>query len=222
MKRIICLLMLVLLLTSCGPFFGGTVSTSGVYASYESFLDFVSKYNSKRDDFAFTFVLFDFPESSGIETYVYQVWTQQDYNVNWFTGEKIYEEFYDRTHDKPFTYNMIFYMDESSADGSVVERAYQVDCRYSTPQYNFYQSDEMKMEFISSNTSAHSEDISSWTRETGSYTRYYGYEYIYKLYVNDVETVTITVSAENEPSAEKLEEICQLLLDNIVIINAEG
>ncbi len=220
MKKIICLLIIILALASCDHF-GGTVSTSGVYASYESFLEFVSKYNSKRDDFAFTFVLFDFPESSGIETYVYQVWTQRDYNVNWFTGEKIYEEFYDRTHDKPFTYNMIYYMDEVSADGSVAERTYQIKCRYTTPNYNFYQSDEMRIELISSNTSAHSEDISSWTRETGSYTSYYGYEYIYKLYVNDVETVTVTVCAENEPYVEKLEEICQMLLESIVVINAD-
>ncbi len=220
MKKIICILMLVLLLTSCGPF-GGTVSSSLPFDSCEDFAEFVSKYNSKRDDFTFTFVLFDFPESSGIETYLYKAWTTQDFRRNLFTGENIYDEFYDKTHGKAFSFDMIFYMDEASANGSIIERAYQIQCRYMTPNYNFYQSDEMRIELISSNTSAHSEDISSFSIDTLSYARYYGYEYIYKLYVNDVETVTVTVCSEIEPSAEKLEEICQMLLDNIVIINVE-
>ena len=221
MKKIICLLIILLLSLSSCDHFGGMVSSSLPFDSCEDLAEFVSKYNSKRDDFTFTFVLFDFPESSGIETYLYKAWTTRDFKRNLFTGENIYEEFYDKTHGKTFLFDMIFYMDEASANDSIIERAYQIHCRYMTPYYNFYQSDEMRIELISSNTSAHSEDMSSWTLETHSYTRYYRYKYIYKLYVNDVETVTITVSAENEPSAEKLEEICQLLLDNIVIINAE-
>ena len=220
MKKLICCMLIFLLFTSCDHF-GGTVSSSLSFDSCEDFAEFVSKYNSKRDDFTFTFVLFDFPESSGIETYLYKAWTTRDFKRNLFTGENIYDEFYDKTHGKAFSCDMIFYMDEASANGSVIARAYQIRCRYMTPNYNFYQSDEMRIELISSNTSAHSEDISSWTRETHSYTRYYSYEYIYKLYVNDVETVTVTVSAENEPSAEKLEEICQLLLESIVVINAD-
>ena len=47
----------------------------------------------------------------------------------------------------------------------------------------------------------------------------YNYSYHYSLYVNGAEYCCIHISSIEEASGEKLDEIIQMLLDNMVILN---
>lgn len=215
MKKLIYLLLVIFILTSCG----GQKDVHLSFKSHEDFLEFIEEYNSKRDDFTYTFVSFDFPDSLNIEVYEYDVWTTQKYIRYPFTNKIVTEELTDKTGSH-FLYNMIFYASDVSEGGDIIEHAYQINCEYNTKNYNFYQADEMRIENVSGYISGVSLiDLSSWDKSTHSYTRNYNYAYSYQLYVNDVEEVKITICTQKEASQEKLSEICQMLIDNIIIVN---
>jgi hypothetical protein len=54
------------------------------------------------------------------------------------------------------------------------------------------------------------------------YSRYYNYMYVYSISINEKSEIRVQITSEIEISQEKLDEICKLLMDNIVIINTEG
>ena len=45
---------------------------------------------------------------------------------------------------------------------------------------------------------------------------------MYQIQINGNDEVRVDITSENELTKEKLDEICQLLMDNMVIINTEG
>ena len=115
---------------------------------------------------------------------------------------------------------MIFYMNEIST---------QIISEYKTLKYNFYQNDSISYEMLGSYSAFVSEsgimedwaDRRTYNEETCSYDTYYNYMYTYRINIRGEKTIDLKITSENELSNEKLDEIIQLFIDNIVIINTE-
>lgn len=204
----------VLPLGSCNGGWGSTVDKTVSFASNDEFIDFIERYNSKNDGFVYTFIDFNFSDSSQIKMYRY------DLHTAWKSGyglDKMYDD--DHSQDNGFSCEMIFHMNEFNA---------QIQCKYSTKNYNFYQNDNISLEFVDSYKAyapdgVHKEwaDLRTFNFETLDYDEYYDYMYVYQISINEKEEVTVKITSENEILREKLDEIVQFFIDNIVIINTE-
>ena len=64
--------------------------------------------------------------------------------------------------------------------------------------------------------------ISTYDVKEGFYGRYYSYMYMFEVQINGKTEMRFKLTSENEMNQEKLDEICALLIENIVIINTEG
>ena len=141
----------------------------------------------------------------------------------------------DRSNGLPFDCKYIFHIDDICA---------QVTCEYNTPQeYNFYQSDIKSIELVGAysfneldndnkkrfdiygnydNFLRDFADVRSRNEETYEYGKYYAYMYIYRIIINDIDEVNIKIHTETELNQETLDDICSMLMNNLVIINTEG
>ena len=199
----------ILVITSCNS---GLVNRKISFDTNEDFVKFIDNYNSKNDGTIYTFIAFDFANYEKVKLYEYEL------NTVWKSGYNL-NKMYDKNHSKGFGCNVIFHIDEINA---------QIQFKYSTKNYNFYQNDTMSFEFIESYKAFAPDgvreeyaDLRTFNFETLDYDNYYEYMYVYKLSINQKEEVTIKITSENEILREKLNEICKLLMDNIVIINTE-
>lgn len=217
---------------------GGMRNRIITFNSNAELLDFVEEYNSKNDGFVYTFISFDFDNHEDVNIYEYTfrgVWSvvYNPFNKRDDNYRKIYDK--DRSNGLPFDCKYVFYMDDICA---------QVICEYETPKdYNFYQSDIELIELVEAysfneldndnkkrfDIYGHYEnfledfaDVRSRIPETSEYENYYSYMYIYRISINGTDEISIKLCTENKLNQEKLDEICQLLLDNLVIINTEG
>ena len=230
---LVLLLASTLTLTAC-PGWNGEVNRTITFNSHDELLQFVEKYNSKNDGFVYTFVSFDFSEDSGLEVYEYSFDTIWEIKRSLITDEISYAEMYDKDHNKGFGCEFIFHIDEIST---------QIKCLYGVnDDYNFYQYDEMSIEFIdsyqvndkwdyeihnkyfssSNNIRDEFADLRTFDTNTMSHSRYYDYMYMYQIKIGGKDEIRVQITSKGELEQEKLDEICQLLLDNIVIINTEG
>ena len=192
----------VLTLSSCLSI-GGESNCCLKFYSHAEFTEFVEKYTSnKQDRFMFTFVSFDLDDMEQIHVELYSVNTTKEHRRSLITKEEKVESVFDASHDHGFHSTMTFLMDEYLENGEKIENAYKITCVYSTSsEYNFYQGDQMHIEHISSN----------------SLNYYKGY-----LCINNVREVEISIECEVATEQEKIDEIYQLFVDNIVIINIGG
>lgn len=209
---VIFLLTSTLVLTSCPGGYGSRVNRTILFDTNEDFVKFIDNYNSKNDASIYTFVAFDFDNCEQVKLYKYEL------NTMWKAGYDI-NKMYDKNHSESFRCNAIFHIDEINA---------QIQCKYSTKDYNFYQNDNMSFEFIESYQAFAPDgvreeyaDQRTFNFATLNYDKYYEYMYIYQIRINGKEEVTVKITSEKEISGEKLDEIVQLLMDNIVIINTE-
>ena len=198
---VILLLTSTTILSSCFSI-GGETSCVFTFYSHEEFAEFIEEYvSNKQDRFVPTFVSFDLDDIDYIKVDKYSVGTSQKRSKNILTGEVELESVYDATHNDGFGYTMTFFMDDYLENGEKVENAYKITCTFLTKaEYNFYQNDTMRIEYLKLN------DL-----------KYKGW-----FCVNDIREIEFSIDCARETSQERIDEITQLLMDNIVIINTEG
>ena len=231
-KVVVILLCVSLMLLSCKvlePGWKGITSRTITYETHNQLLEFIESYNSQNDGFVYTFVSFKFDNYDKITPYSYKLHTRANYTHSLITGNMIINkcnEWYDSVHPFGFGMEMIFYTADSNAP---------IRCRYSTRDYNFYEYDEIVLEYVGGYVR---EQV--WTDEMeGKYSiyrsaynefdnakdyvdDYYDYMYIYQIKINDKDEVSVKITSKEEMNQEKLDEITQLLMNSFVIINTGG
>ena len=210
---VVLLITSVFTLTACPGGYGSRVDRSISFDTNADFVEFIERYNSKNDGFIYTFIIFDFDNYDNVWTYKYEV------NTMWKAGYG-WDIMYDKNHPDSFRCNAIFYIDEIDA---------QIQCNYSTKNYNFYQNDSTSLEFLGSYQAFSSNSVrEEWADkrtfnfDTLDYDKYYEHMYVYQININEKEEIIVKITSENKIPREKLDEFCQLLMDNMVIINTEG
>ena len=239
-KLIARLLVLVLLVTSALSFvgcMGGKSRNMRFFNSHDEMVKFIEKYNSKNDGFVYTFISFDFKNNNSVKPYTYGLRTIWTCRRSLITDERKYVDIYDKDHSTGnfFEGEFVFHIDELSV---------QVRCSYHTREdYNFYQNDEMIVEYfenysfaeLDSNSTKMLEtysdyddflrdfaDVRSRNQETWEYEKYYSFMVKCYIKINGKYEVSVEILSDEELSQEQLNSIEHLLLDNIVIINTEG
>ena len=214
---LICTVMLMF--SSCFLRAGGQGEREAVYYSHEEFLEFIKKYNSKNDGFVSTFISFDFDEID-IVGYKRYAWGMVA-NLKCFVDDPIYDKY----QDDGMGINIIFYINDVDYNGVIIENAYQILCTYASNHVNYnYSQGELSM--ILYDNSLNQPHYFNYLKSDSLYNpNELEYHYIetYELKVNEDTVMQISVASLKESlSQDELDEICQLLLDNIVIINTEG
>ena len=184
------------------------------YSSHQEFKSFVEKYNSKNDGTVSTFVSFDFDSIDIVSDRSYY-WGIVA-NLNEYVDDTIFDKYQDY-----LSIRMKFYVDELKENGELMKKAYQIFCLYSTKtlDYIFDKNDNITLNLIDDLGGASLPGIYD---KYNPYDENYNYIDTYVLNVNGTEFMKIYISAlDTNISREKLNEICQLLMDNIVIINTE-
>ena len=85
------------------------------------------------------------------------------------------------------------------------------------PPINFYQNSNLQLVL----SDGESRDT-VYKQNNSDNLDYYVYTQKYQLLTDGKNVMDIYVSSTLQPTQKQLDEICQLLLDNIVIINTEG
>ena len=220
---VILLLTSTLTLVSCGEanIFGFyDHQCSDEYYSHEEFQRFIEKYNSKNDGFVGTFISFDFDSSSKVEERCYK-WFMVA-KLNKYMGDMIFDKYQDDNLGLQF----VLYINDVDENGTTIKNAYQIICSgiVGHNKYNFYSKDVLSLTNVGNGENSLEYYYNSYKFD------FYNpleldYEYIttYDLCVNENHYMNIIVAAlEDTVPEEKLDEICKLLMDNIVIINTEG
>lgn len=227
MKRIISialiLISLVFSLTACPGGINPQVDRTREFESHEQFLEFINKYSSQNDGFVETFVSFVFDDHDAVKPYRYYLHTNQHIKKHWITGEIISDEIYANNHLNGFVGEMFFYDDTIFA---------QIMCEYITSRTeNYYQNDEVSIEFVKSyHENGFLDDkvsyddfyeVRTFDVENAKYENRYNYLYLYQIKVNGENKISVKITTKCELSQEKLTELCNVLMDSIVIINME-
>ena len=223
----------------------GKVNRSFFFNSHGEFLEFVEKYNSKNDGDVFTFVSLDFDDSDIVNLYSCKLGTTGEVIHSYVTEYRKFVELYDKNHSENngFAFKATFYLSDPSLSRNLSNNEYQIKFYYCIKDYNFYQNDEIVMDLVGC---YHIDDctygfdgldsyygIRYYDRDCFAdertfqdhgayYETYYDLIYMYDINVNGENIARVEIASQTAISAEKLGEICQLLLDNLVIINTEG
>ena len=221
MKKIIVLLIFLLtaivFFSSCGY---GQSQEGRIYNSHAEFTSFIEKFNSKNDGSVNIFMSFDFDanEKANNKCYSWRMVAKR-YPFDILGSDKIYDKYQKNSAQVRIT----LYLNDYSADGTIIEDAYQIFCAYSSHHgvENLYQNDEFRLIPLS--------DEDNYYRHYSISQDFYNpsnnsYKLLasYNLQTHETNVMEIYIAGlENEVSQEKLDEICQLLLDNLVIINTE-
>lgn len=228
----------------------GSVNRTIRFKSHEDLVKFVDEYNSQNDGFVYTFVSFDFDNHENVHIYEYRLNTIWNFKRSKFNNNNIeFVKMYDKDHSKGFGFGceMILHIDDITNEGDVINGAYQINCSFGTRvDYNFYQEDNMSVNYeacyyLSNANNVFSEsieirsrysniekfiqefaDVRTFNSEKSSCEEYYDYMYVYHIQINDKEEIRVQINSHNILTEEKQNELCQLLLNNIEIINTEG
>ena len=214
---VVVLLTSVLSLSGCRKLFGNYHAEKGdLYKSHAELVEFIEKYNSKNDGFVSTFISFDFDSNEIVSDRYYY----------WGIVAKL-NDYYDKVYDKYQDYlalRMTFYVNDVDENGDIIKDSYQIYCSYNTKNvnYNFDANDNLSLNLFDASTTSPIY-LGELFRVYNPNDNEYNYITTYSLYVNEVDVMQISIaSLEKELSQEKIDEICKLLMDNIVIINTES
>ena len=226
--RVIIAILLIanmLSLTSCG----GLVNYSWETNSHKDFADYINKYNSLHDLYLETNISFDLDNNEKVTKSIYYVSallpvSRKGYCIkNGHTCD---------LHVDRLSRILVYYLkgDGENANGN----EYKIKCSFSKVPFNFTNEDKFEIirdyscEYYSSlcklsNDLVYENSIKKRVKsnEINKYSIYHNV-YNYTLYVNGVMACCIHISSVEEANEEKLEEIRQMLLDNMVVINGEG
>ena len=213
---VILLLTSTLTLASCGgPNLFGNYHREyeQTYYTHEEFNGFIEKYNSKNDGAVSTFISFDFMIDDAISYKSYHC-------ANVLKFNKYFDKVYDK-YQNGFGVRITLYLDDVDEG---VSDAYQIYCSYSINKSDFYfnENNELTLSLFDD-----SEKKSRYIIEKDKIyvpdSCTYNYICTYNLTVDGVAFMQISIaSLYEELEQENLDEICKLLMDNIVIINTEG
>ena len=217
-KLVAKILLLVLLLTTTFNFVACSMIVHDweVY-SHDEFVKKIEEFNRINDGSVDTFISFDFDSNEDITKKMYAM-------------QAVANSFKTRIIglvdilDPSYTIYQVFYLKQEDNSN---EYAYKIkiNCDSSdTYDYNFTEDDKIEIVKLDNHPCGYDHNNKEYEESLiiGAPILMYNYCYEYGLYVNDVEIGCIHISSIDETSEEKLDGICQLLLDNIVIINTEG
>lgn len=208
--------MVVVMLSSCFMYMAEYCAS---FYTHSEFVNFIERYNSKNDGYVSTFISFDFDSNEAVADKQYAVGTVAKFN-RYTHKTKIFDKYYD-----DLAVQIVLLLDGEDENNDVVRNAYQVVCRYSSSysDFNFYQTDDFSYTKLDENN-----EKSKFPYNIHKSSYYnpddleYNYACTYNLNVNGIYVMEIAIaSLEEEISHEKIDEILQILMDNIVIINTE-
>ena len=184
---------------------------------FKDFHKFIEKYNSQNDGFVGTYISFDFDNSSIVEEKCYSMFMLA--KLNKYKGDMIFDKYQGDNLGLKF----VLYINDIDDNGTTIKNAYQIICTgiVGYDKYKFNSKDALSITNVE-------EDENSKKNYYRSYKfSFYNpleldYKYIstYDFCANDNHYMYIIVAAlKDTVPQEKLDEILQLLMDNIVIIN---
>ena len=215
--------MLVILLVASavglfGCYFGSEVDYGWHVETNEEFVQEIEEFNSVNDGAVNTFISFDLDSNEVVSDAFYELSTR--------ANNAIIGEF--GLHDKVcnLSITIIYYLKSEIENDEHNEHAYKINIHYGG-YHKFSKRDKIE---IRHNTATNCKGIieDAWYMEQGyldtSKGEYMMYQnaYHYNIFVNDTQIACIHISSIEEASEEKLNEIIQMLLENMVIINTEG
>lgn len=200
---ILILLLSTIVLNSCAHI----GISEGKLQSHKEFLEFVQSFNSINDKNIASFISIDFDNNDKIQNKVYEYHLEMRRYPFIETGD------YDKYSDLAIV-RMYFYLIYEKEN--IQENEYQIMCSYSTKEFNFYQNSNLQLVL----SDGESRDT-VYKQNNSDNLDYYVYTQKYQLLTDGKNVMDIYVSSTLQPTQKQLDEICQLLLDNIVIINTE-
>ena len=216
-------MILVFLLTSAvsffGCYFGPTIGYQWEVDTHKEFMDEIKEYNSTHDNFINTFISFDLDKNENISKRIYHFSTVANRaKVDKFgLCDKICST---------WNVHFAFYLKSNIENNEHNEYAYKIGCYYRDVQYNFLKQDEIQIrQGKTRNCGDEGRDfyyqvtLNGYSGEPEN--RIYQNAYHYEIFVNNTRFGCIHISSIDEASEEKLDEIIQMLLDSLVVINAE-
>ena len=204
MAVIVVLLLSTIVLNSC-VYIG--ISESELN-SHKEFLEFVQSFNSINDKNIASFISFDFDNNDKVQNKVYE------YHLEIRRYPFIETGNYDKYSDLAIV-QMYFYLYYEKEN--IRENEYQIMCSYSTKEFNFYQNSNLQLVLAEGDPRD-----TTYKQHNRDNFNYYVHTQKYQLLADGKNVMNIYVSSTLQPTQEQLDEICQLLMDNIVIINTEG
>ena len=216
--------MLIILLTASAVSLAscGKIPYDWEVETHKDFEKQIETYFSTHDLHVDTFISFDLDNHENITKSIY------------FTGSMVtaramrFMEKHEYTCDlysDGLAQILVFYL---KSDGeNTNDYAYKIKCSFTRVDFNYTKED--KIEIIDSECTYYS--LKSTLRNDFFYeetlegddanVETYNHVYHYALCINDVEACCVHISSIEEASDEKLKEIHQMLLDSLVVMNAQ-
>ena len=217
-------MLVILLITSAvglfGCYFGATIVYNWEVNMHDEFVAEIEKYNSVNDGFINTFISFDLDKNEDVSKRIYQFYTiTNNGGVNKFgLCDKICSF---------WNIGLMFYLKSNIENSDHNEHAYKIICSYDNVEYTFSEYDKIEIKQNNTDKCGCKRELDMYYHEHLGYSSFeiedkiYTNAYYFEMLVNDVKFACIHISSIEEASEEKLNEIIQMLLDNMVIINTE-
>ena len=193
---------------------------SDEYYSHEEFQNFIEKYNSRNDGFVGSFISFDFDSSDIVEYKCYE-WSMVA-RLNKYMDDMLFDKY----QEDKLGLSFILYVNDMEESGVSIKNAYQIVCVGITghQRYIINSKDAITLTRVEGDDAIDIQKYYNSYKSTFYNPFALNYNYIteYSLCVNGNYYMEIVIAGlEDNVSQEQLDEICQLLMDNIVIINTE-
>ena len=223
-RLMVVILFLTTLLNLSGCIFRSTMVYDKEYYSHEDFVNIIEHYNSVNNGSVDTFISFDLDSNDNVFNSIYHLSLRTNNKglIQKYGFLDIYDEFYtvqQLYYLNSTQYKILYHYDRNQArqdfsgdDKVEIKVNDKKNCPYSSHDLDYHES---------FNTTGYM-DEEGVVHVKELYTRMYNYVYHYELSINDMKCGCIHISSIYNASEEKLAEITQLLMDNIVIINTEG
>ena len=205
--------MLVILLVASavglfGCYFGPILDYNWGVNTHDEFLEEIERFNSVNDGAVNTFISFDLEDYEDVSYTYYSLSTKANDSLVHKKG----------LCDEVCVLGVGIYICLKSdiENNEHSDHAYRVKFDYGG-YHNFSQDDIIEIRY---NKNPNCEGIweDAWYHDSIIYHNFY----YYAMFVNNIQIACIHISSIEEASEEKLNEIIQMLLENMVIINTEG
>ena len=202
---LLALAMLFTALTLSGCWFedGGLVDDDIDMDTHGEFVSFLERYNSKNDGFKSSFISIDAKAIPYLEDSIYRFSAVHNY------GDSV---FYDN-NTKLSRITMYFYLNEPSI-GEL-----KIKCFYDKKDIHFSDSDNFEINLVESFKPQYFDYVDERTDNYETSAGKYKFVYQLELMINNNREMLINISSVNEMSEEKIEEISDMLLSEMIVIN---
>ena len=205
-------------LTSC--IFDSVIPYDWEVYSHEEFVKQIETYYSLHDLFVGTFISFDLDDNDEVSKRVYFTGTMANSKARGFNRKHGYvcDLYADGLAEQ-----LLFYLKSDGEQYS--DCAYKIKCTFKRVDFNYNEKDKIEIAKSECRCSFAGLEYDLMYEESlmvdpnPEDAPVYNYMYHYSLYVNDTLKCNIHISSIEEASEEKLNEIIQMLLDNMVILN---